>query len=390
MLINARHYTAYVLLIAFGLFVLKVGALVLLDPLQIFHKPWVRDSYYIPEMRMQAAGIINNVPFDSVIMGTSMAQNFSPQEASSVWGRTFVNLSMSGSLLSERSLVLDYIFRKRPLRTVIISLDGFAAPGEFQPDYPPENFSYLYNATPLDDVRVYLNDKYSGYLLCGNRLFADNAFPCNTTKTLETVTEWASNPELQKRFGGFSHWLATSNQADVRFALEMVQKSVACIRSGCERPSDGVRKATRRYEQAPASFDLYLLKWVVDHPDTEFYVFFPPYSRLRYAMWRQEDPGVFALYTNSIRYIVDRAEDYKNLRVFGFDDLAFPDDIANYQDLGHFHPRFSSLMLQWMQAGDHELNNAGVDAYINTITRLADSYDLLAVGEAIAQAGVVH
>jgi len=390
MLKDARHYTAFVLLIGFGLFALKVGALMLVDPLQIFHKPWVRDNYYIPEMRIQAAGIINNVPFDSIIMGTSMAQNFSPQEVSAVWGRTFVNLSMSGSLLSERSLVLDYIFRNRPLKSVIVSLDGYAPPGEFQPEYPPENFSFLYNDNPLDDVRVYLNDKYSGYLLCGNRVFEDNSFPCNTAKTLETVTEWASNPEIQKRFGGLQQWLATSYQADVRFTLEMVQESVACIRSGCERPSEALRKAIRRYDQAPAAFDLYLLKWVRKHPETDFYVFFPPYSRLRYAMWQQEDPDVFTRYTNSIRYVVDRAEDYPNLRVFGFDNLAFLDDIANYQDAGHFHPRYSALILQWMHAGDYELNNAGVDVYINTITGLAQDYDLLSVGEAIAQAGVVH
>ena len=61
--------------------------------------------------------------FDSVVLGSSMAENFSAKEASELLGGTFVNISMAGSLLSERNIVLKHLFNKKVVSNVIISLD---------------------------------------------------------------------------------------------------------------------------------------------------------------------------------------------------------------------------------------------------------------------------
>ncbi|MBA1420623.1 MAG: hypothetical protein FAF03_07165 [Epsilonproteobacteria bacterium] len=52
------------------------------DPLKIFHKPWKHKAYLQSSMREQAAGIINNWYFDSILLGTSMLENTSSTEAS--------------------------------------------------------------------------------------------------------------------------------------------------------------------------------------------------------------------------------------------------------------------------------------------------------------------
>jgi len=64
-------------------------------------------------MRFQAAGVINKFDFDSAIVGTSIAANFQTSEANIKLGGTFQNISLDGSLLKERKVLLDYLLTKK-------------------------------------------------------------------------------------------------------------------------------------------------------------------------------------------------------------------------------------------------------------------------------------
>ena len=201
MLLQPRRYTITVLLAAFLLLACQWAALVVVDPLRLFHKPWVRDDYFISELRFQAAGIIRNAEFDSIILGTSMAANFSPREASQLWDEQFVNISPDGSWLSERSIILNFALANKRLKNIIISLDGSHEYGKFHPSFPITNYDYLYNESRMDDLKAYLNLKYAQYLLCRNIMISSDAL-CKKAKSLETVTEWSSSNTNSKRFGG--------------------------------------------------------------------------------------------------------------------------------------------------------------------------------------------
>ena len=69
-----------------------------------------------------------------------------------------------------------------------------------------------------------------------------------------------------------------------------------------------------------------------------------------------------------------------NLRIFGFETEDFLDDIANYKDTSHYHPRFNSRILLWMQSGSHQLTEANLDDYRAEITRRAANYPLQGIG----------
>ncbi len=98
--------------------ILLLSALYIYDPLQIFHKPWGRETTFHKNMRHQAAGIINNYEFDSIILGTSMLENTSANEASEIFGGTFANISMSASDFYERKIILEYLFEKKNINTI--------------------------------------------------------------------------------------------------------------------------------------------------------------------------------------------------------------------------------------------------------------------------------
>ncbi len=361
-----------------------VGAGWLVDPYRIFHKPWIRDNYYPNDnvTRVEASGIINTEEFASIILGTSMAANFSPEEASRVFGNRFVNISMDGASVAERAVVLNHAFRKKKIKEVIFSLDGLQNGPASASDTPIAPYTYLYDENRWNDLLIYASNVRSlRYIFCRNLLVPGNLF-CKNTRDLETLVEWYSDPEHSKRFGGLKKWLEAKNNSQIRAALEEISKSIRTISRGEPKPIDwaAVKRASTFHEEV---FSKSFLSFAENHPETGFYIFFPPYSRLNYAIRKQSNPQEFENYLATVRLVVRASSGHRNVRVFGFDGESFVDDIANYKDTGHYHPLYNSRILHWMKSGEHELTPANLDAYIDDIAARAASYPIREFGARI-------
>lgn len=381
MLIQPKRYTLAVLLSAFILLVCQFTAMVLVDPLQLFHKPWFRDDYFIKEMRFQAAGIIRNTEFDSIILGTSMAANFSPREASQIWDTTFVNISPGGSWLSDRSVILKFALARKPIKNAVISLDDFHGFGERRLSFSVTNYDYLYNENRWDDLKVYLNLKYGNFLLCRNIIISSETL-CKNTRNLDTVAEWFSFEMNSKRFGGLNRWFESKDNGEVQRALMDIVTKTRAIKNGTMETLNKEDYA-KKVQGEQASFDHYVMHYIKKNPGTRFYLYFPPHSRLSRSLSKKATPSKYSRYIERIRYVVSAVERYPNAKAFGFDHLEFTNDIANYMDHSHYHPRFNSAMLRWMKHNDHALTRDNVEAYIKTISELAENYDVVSFGERI-------
>lgn len=381
MLLQPKRYILAVLLSTFIFLACQFSALIAVDPLRLFHKPWIRDDYYISELRFQAAGIIRNTEFDSMILGTSLAANFSPREASKLWDAQFVNLSPDGSLLSERAIILKFALTQKRLKHVIISLDGFNKYEKDKPSFAASNFDYLYNENRMDDLKIYLNLKYAKYLLCRNIIISSGAL-CKNTQNLEALTEWFSLASNRNRFGGLNKWFEAKNNGQIKKALRNILDQTRAIRNGRTEPLHRDDYA-KKLKGEQLSFDNYILHYISENPDTRFYLFFPPRSRMSKALIKKAMPDDYQLHLERIRYVVNALKGYPNAKVYGFDHLDFTNDIANYKDPSHYHPCFNSDMLRWMKGGLHELTSTNVEAYLKTISELAENYDILSFGKKI-------
>ncbi|MCI5142877.1 MAG: hypothetical protein D3909_14345 [Candidatus Electrothrix sp. ATG1] len=67
---------------------------------------------------------------------------------------------------------------------------------------------------------------------------------------------------------------------------------------------------------------------------------------------------------------------YSNVRVFGFDDMEFTGDIANYKDQSHYHKDINSKMLELMAAPKGVLTKDNLDDYLERISTAAHNYNL--------------
>lgn len=344
------------------------------DPLHLFHKPYVCQDSIFSNMRFSNAGIIKKYEFDNIILGSSMLENTSAKEASDVFGGKFFNLSMSGSSFYERSIVLDYAFRHKKINKIIYSLDASLLIFEIIRDnktrYHPELYSFLYDDNSLNDFKAYANNK-----------FLKEVFKFECTKTdIDRPTAWY-NGRAQQIFGSFDNWIKYPKL--VEQDLPEIIKAVDNIKNNnIQQPAD----LTEEINNAKKYIDDYLLSFVKQHPETEFYVFMPPYSRIQNAIQAKTQYNDFIFTKESLRHVVKASSQYKNLKIYAWGNSDYPDDIGNFSDLYHYSEKFNSLMLYYMAENKGLLTPDNFDAYYDEFEKKSLAFDLMPYYEQIQNA----
>lgn len=336
----------------------------ILDPLQFFHRSKEYDGFLFHDMRAQAAGILNTFDIDSIILGTSMLENTSAAEASAKVGGKFFNISLSGSAFSERSIVLRRALKKNP-KHVIYSLDSYYLNClSRSPSLP----AYLYDDNPINDLKYYATFAYIRKLFHANRGLAQS--------NLDRPGVWYDMPFHRDRFGGIENWVAHKDNPQI--TTDLLQTLPAAAKSFASASREEIHDPDRE-RQAKKYVEKYILEVVKGHEGTNFYFIFPPYSRLRYAMMRRTRPKEFFLHQEIVRYLVNKTKESKNIKIYGFEDQDFLDDIANYKDLGHYDQKFNSYFLDAIAAGKHELTPENVEDYLKKCEQKAWDYDIPAL-----------
>ncbi len=348
------------------------------DPLKIFHKPYKYKDYLQWNMRQQAAGIINNWDFDSVILGTSMLENTSSKEARNILGGKFVNISLSGSDFWEREIVMKYALNKKGISKIIYSLDDYALidSRKGHSSYPFLSFNYLYDDNLVNDFNAYLNDKY---LKCIFN-FKNKKHCMGHKVTTDRPNAWYGSNTHAKRFGGLDKWFKAKNNSQIKGAFSAIVSTTKKIEKG-EIVTD------TEMDKKIATSKQYLNETIIDYakkyPTTEFILIIPPYSRMQNAIDAQYNKPRFERVKQSIRYLVDASSRIKNIKVYGWGDTNYPDDIAHYKDLGHYHYSFNSQMLKYIKDKKGLLTNQNINKYLEVFTQKSLDYDVVSVGKRI-------
>ena len=89
-----------------------VATVWVIDPYFHFHKPFSFVSYRLYNERYTNDGISRHFEYDTIITGTSMAQNFKPSELDRIFGVTSVKETFSGAGFKELSENLDRALRR--------------------------------------------------------------------------------------------------------------------------------------------------------------------------------------------------------------------------------------------------------------------------------------
>lgn len=377
-----------------------------LDPLCFFHLPreikvdesGAPTDIAIPmdnNMRIQAAGIINNYKFDSIILGSSMLENTSSAYCNKALGGIFVNISLSGSSLYERKFVLAYALREKKLKKVIYSLDSMYLNCILEHNaYPLSNWKWLYT-TPVNFLQIFTYMQSKEYILevlwgdrKSNQWVQEIYYGKKKIKYIKTPDR-PNNfmvPYHMNLFGGIENWIANQdNKKGVKDFLfkDVPLKAELPIHQELKKDLDKETEGKKYVEE-----NLFFI--IEKNPDTMFYLVFPPYWRYNFADWRQHTPTSFSLHQSIIRYVVKRGEELGNVAVYGFEDCPFVEDISNYTDTYHYHPKINEYIVDSIKLKKHLLTSKNVENYLSRCEKLAVKFDFKALADDVKERTSPH
>jgi len=331
---------------------LCAGITIFVDPFFHYHKPLHGVAYEMEEQRYINDGIIKQFEYDSVIIGTSMTENFMTSEFDKLWGTRSMKVPFSAGSYREINENLTRAFEVNPdIKYVLRALDNDWLLREkdfmyYQEDYYPD---YLYDKNVWNDV---------------NYLFNKNVLFKHIGSAVKNTLYGKSIPT----FDEYSNW-----NADVVFSKNVV------LEKYIRRDQMEIQPMTEEFKQQVLdSVDQNITSLAAKNPDTTFYLFFPPVS----VVWWDNiiRAGMFEQYIESEKIAIEEFLKYDNIEIYSFsNNFDLITDLDRYTDLIHYNEKVNSQILHWICQGEFQLTEDSYMEYIDEIRAFyrAYNYDLL-------------
>lgn len=309
------------------------------DPLLSAGLPEEGETALFVNERYEAAGLIRRQDYRNLVMGTSLAANFRASWFTQGLGSGTLKVTFPDGRLSEFDTALALACRTHgdPER-VYFGLDPNIL---IRADQSSELPDYLYNDNPLDDLQLYLNAE-SLALAVKSLLRGEEA-----KTTLDEAYTWDRTHYFAREtaLAGYPRPEPTGQTLPADAFLDAARANVAVIQG-----------------------------WAEAHPDTQFIVWFPPYSVL---YWDQmERLGKTEAILNALEYAADRLLDYGNVRIHSFlNAQGIITDLGQYTDHIHCSGEVTAYETRCMLDGTWQMWKDIVHGQIGELRDFVTNYD---------------
>ncbi|MEX1377736.1 MAG: hypothetical protein AB1Z23_09750 [Eubacteriales bacterium] len=340
---SSKKWTLSVLGLTAGLVILIASFIFIVDPFFCFREP-KEYGYSISNEIYQNPGVVRNYEFNSVILGSSMCENFRPSEFDNKFSVSTVKLTYAGGYPLNYKYIMDTIKEYKDLEVVFWGMDitTFATPSN-QTRFPlPE---YLYDQNRLNDINYLLNKDIILYSLDVVRKQIAGV----PTTDIDDAYEWYS-----ANANKFNTPVVAENLLDM---YNLAGKSDAQISSD------------EYFYLVKENFEKNIVPIIESNPETEFYIFFPPYS---IVFWKvHEKAGDLDEYIYSLEYITENLLIYDNIEVYSFQDVeSIVCDISLYKDHTHYLPSINDFILENMDNPKYQITKENYKNKIEDLQKL--------------------
>lgn len=295
-----------------------IGAVVLIDPFEVYHQA----TAFIPPItngtqNYANAGIAKSYEYDSVIIGSSMTENFRPSQLDSLLGGRFVKLCINGGSPFNHKQMMELAFSTHEVRRVLYGLDV-------------ESLTYFYK-TPKCEMPEYLYD---------DDLFNDTAYWFNHSVLLRYIpqclrTLGQTDPDQRDTMYMWGDLYAYGKEA----ALRELTITGEAVDQGEETDEPQLS------QQSHLNIEHNLLPFIEGHPETEFIIFFPPYSLARWVDFYQQ--GTMLYHLQQKEAVIRTLLPYDNVRIYDFQaELDWVTELDNYIDTWHYGPWINDAIIE--------------------------------------------
>lgn len=340
-----KTFVRNTLALAVALLVVCGSAVFLIDPYYHYHTPWFGLRATPFQERYCNPGLAEQFDYDSVIIGSSMTENFRASWFDDAFGCKTLKLSYSGARSINTRTIMEKVFAHGGIQNVFFGLDTAMLTSEvdFTQFEVPE---YLYDGIGLNDVN---------YLLNKNILFGD------TVKTLQRQDTFSFDDMYvwEKNYTFSGEEVLHGKQAYVKLRPKTVKEPI---------------EKTALLRTSRANLEQNILPFIQQHPDTTFYLFVPPYSILFWDMEHRKGETDALLYM-----LADTAEqllDYPNVKLFYYQNVEeIVTDLNHYKDYSHYSSDVNRYIVQSMKDGTHQMTKENYRWELQQMKNLAEGFD---------------
>jgi len=273
---------------------------------------------------------------------------------------------------------MKHLFKNHSIKKIIYSLDAgsYIHQQKSYKGYPLKTFNYLYDDNTMNDFKVYLNTKFLKCLMT----FSNKPECVGENIDLDRPNAWFKEKGNIVRYGGINNWFKANNNQKIKSALSDIAYNAKQIKLGKKISLDDIDIKT---DKAKNYIDKTILNFIKAHPETEFILIFPPYSRMHYAWWAQYYLPYFEIHKAVIQYFVQQSKVLNNMQIYGFENENFLDNLTNYKDAKHYHFSINSWMLSQIAQKKNLLNDDNIHHYLEEITEKALNFNIVDIGKKI-------
>jgi len=335
--------------------VLFVGGVnYVVDP---FHQYRVNTFYKIAydggKQRYKNSGFSKNFRYDSLILGTSMTENFIINEVEKTMAyEKVIKLSVSGGSAREQSLTLNNaINNNNQLKNVLWGIDTFAFVGEpSRYRFGPNSFpKYLYDDKRINDYK---------YILSVDTLK-------ESLKAL--LNQYRINDPVFFNYNKMYQWQHKTND---QFNIKSINKA------WLQREKQiNYEKDKQTYSYLKNSFDKNFYNIIAKNIDINFNIFFPTYSILYFKS--NEEANRFNDILKFKKYLYNVLLEFPNVKLYDFQiEKKITHDLSNYKDLSHYHQKINTWMLKQIKENNYLVTKENIDQHLENLRKQVKDYDL--------------
>ena len=341
-----KRWAAVLLATAAALLALCAGTVRLADPFFHYRAPDPEGEVWF-DQRAQSAGLLRSQSYETVLLGSSLAANYRPFWFDVFYNTSTVKVTFPNGGFREFTTALDYAYERQDVERVIFGLDPnllARSPAE-EPYQLPD---YLYDDSPWNDGQYLLNKDAlfrSGYTVL-KKLQGE-------TQTLQDAFVWDGNVFFSREL-----------------ALAGYERPA---RTGETVPADALLENSRANLRVVTG-------WLEAHPDTEFIIFFSPYSILFWdKMDRQgETEAMLTMLADAVETLL--AYDNAELQFF-MADRDIISDLDNYADHIHVAGRVTYRLAEAMPTGRYRLTEENWRQVLDELREFVVNYDYDSIWE---------
>lgn len=318
----------------------------IVDP---FFQYRVRDNEYMINCEYAAPGLIKNYDYDTLMIGSSMTQNFDMDKFADEMNCKPLHIAIAGMTEEDMTEYLQLAVRTCKAKTYYLCIDMpyFAYDGESRivPYLMKDDIlSKLRYAFSFENIMRYtpVDIALKAYAMTGREL-----------------------PESYKYRMGVDRFGYTGHQYE--YGKEYVLE-------GYELGNEEVAEIETEdlYSRMIGKVDAFLER--VSKCGDSCVFFFPPYSALYW--WEARRDGYYNTYLDVKQYMIRKMNAF-GAKVYDFQVAReVIGELDNYRDVSHYSPVVNDWMTECFATGEYRLTDEDIESYREQLDAIVDDFEM--------------